>query len=242
MAGQVQSSANTPSGKDEVDELRQYTSPTAERVRQRRLSANQKAAESFLKRHLPLGWDFTASEKRISLLRIAPVYTLAVAREDYLTASKAVLLTRAKKSGKRHECRLEFHVERHDDAALIRQKLRLYNEIRRDINSTYDRLKLKHLCSGTTVAECKSMKGPAGEAAAEYLTTRQILLEKLEVTPFYRIGTLYLYPLKNQCVTAERDWYFTNIEYPESEAIFPLEAREEIELILRNLEQLKLSQ
>lgn len=217
-------------------------SAVAERIRQRQLSANARAAERFFERNLPPGWRFSLSETQLELRRLAPVFTLRVQPVDYLTLTKHALLARAKATGKRHNCTIEFKIERHDDNALIRQKLRLYNEIRRDIENTYTRLKLRQRCAGMTLDACAKVPGPTGEAAAEFLATRSILTSKLEITPLYRIGTLYLFPQKNQCVTAELDWYFTNSEYPAGEAIFPLEAREEIEVILKNLEQLKLSQ
>jgi len=218
--------------------MRQST--VGERIRQRTLSANVKAAELFFTRHLPPGWKFTASEKQVLLLRVAPVYALAVEPQDYLTHSKATLLQRAKSSGKRKNCTIEFRVERHDDDALMRQKLRLYKEIRRDTSRAFDRLALKRLCGTLTPEACAKLPGPAGEAAQEFVVTRAILEDKLEAVPLYRIGTLYLFPLKHQCVTANLDWYTINSEYPASESLFPLEAREEIEVILRNLEQLQL--
>ena len=168
------------------------------------------------------------------------MYLLEVQREDYLTQSKPVLLARAKKEGKKKECTISFRVERHDDIAIIRQKLRLYEGIRRDIEAAYDRLSLRRVCSPDSIADCAQKRGIAGESAKEYLTTRRILAEKLEATPFYRIGTLYLFPLKNQCITSQLDWYYLNADYPESQALFPLEASEEIQILLRNLEQLRL--
>jgi hypothetical protein len=215
-------------------------SAVGERIRQRRLSANVKAAERFFTRHLPAGWNFTASEKRIVLRRSAPVFLLAVEPQEYLTNSKATLLQRAKQSGKRKDCVITFKVERHDDDALMRQKLRLYKEIRRDIALAFERLSLKRLCGTLTPEECAISTGKAGKAAQEFLATRAILEAKLETVPIYRIGTLYLFPQKNQCITAEKDWFTTNSEFPANQSIFPLEAREEIEIILRNFDELRL--
>jgi hypothetical protein len=241
-SGQAESSLPAIAGEELQKQNGQQPSALGERLRQRTLSANVRAAERFFERNLPPGWVFTASEKRIELRRLAPVFTLAVQPIEYLTNSKHSLLSRAKQAGKRHNCTIEFKVERHDDNALMRQKLRLYQEIRRDIEKSYERLELRRRCAGVTLEECSKIAGRTGEAAREYLATRNILIQKLEVTPLYRIGTLYLFPQKNQCVTAEYDWYYTNTEYPGDEALFPLEAREEIEIILKNLEQLKLSQ
>ncbi|MFZ5630600.1 MAG: hypothetical protein ACOY5B_15820 [Spirochaetota bacterium] len=209
-------------------------------MRLRNLSANARALERFFERNLPPGWQYFADERQVELRRAAPVYTLAVQGEDYLTQSKYTLLNRARQAGKQHACSMQFRVERHDDNALMRQKLRLYQNVRRDIAAAYDRLQLKRHCRGRTLEECRKTPGPAADAVNEYVVTRQILADKLELAPFYRIGTLYLFPQKNQCVTAQLDWYFTNTEYPANEAIFPLEAREEIEVILKNLEQIKL--
>ncbi len=135
---------------------------------------------------------------------------------------------------------MEFLVERHDDIALIRQKVRLFKEIRADIAKAYDRLRLKHVCRGWTALECSLTQGAGRDAALEYLTTRKILAEKLEVTPVYRIGTLYLYPKKNQCVLPAHDWYVTNTLFPENARMLPFEAGEEVEIILRNMLQLTL--
>lgn len=241
LSGQVQSS---PALEEELHSATpaRTASPLAERLRQRQISANVKAAEKFFERNLPPGWLFAVTEQQVALWRIAPVFTMAVPPEDYLVYSKGRLLARAKATGKRHDCRIEFSVERHDDPALMRQKLRLYHEIRRDIDAAYERLHLKRLCAGMELEACAIGQNRAARAAQEFLATRRILLQKLEVTPFYRIGTLYFFPLKNQCVTPEHDWYFTNTEYPAGEDIFPLEAREEIGIILRNLAELKLWQ
>lgn len=246
MTGQVESSSLYPVTSTESQESADQTdarmrqSPLGERLRQRSLSANVKAVELFLARHLPVGWKFTASETRLLLRRVAPVYTLEVDPQDYLTNSKASLLQRAKSSGTRKDCTIEFKIERHDDNALVRQKLRLYKEIRRDTARTFDRLALKRLCGTLTPEACARLPGPAGKAAHEFVVTRARLEEKLEAVPLYRIGSLYLFPLKNQCVTAKLDWYSINDKYPASESLFPLEAREEIEVILRNLAQLQL--
>ncbi len=154
--------------------------------------------------------------------------------------SKSALLTLARRVGRKTQCRIEFVAERHDDVAIIRQKIRLYKETRRDIEQAYARLKVRHLCRRQSVQECSLETGKAGEAAKEYLTTRQILIDKLEITPLYRIGTLYLYPKKNQCLPAKNDWYLTNTLVPEGTQLLPLEAREEVGIVLRNLDQLKL--
>lgn len=221
-------------------ESEQPTSAVAERYRQRQVTANQKSIEAFFSRNLPPGWRFSADEKTLQLRRIAPVYLLTVQREDYLTQSKPVLLARAKKEGKKTECVINFRVERHDDVAIIRQKLRLYEGIRRDIETAYNRLAPERLCAPDSIADCAQKRGAAADSAKEYLVTQRILAEKLEATPFYRIGTLYLFPLKNQCITSRLDWYYLNTDFPESHSLFPLEAREEMQIILRNLEQLRL--
>ncbi len=240
VTGQVESLRPGPEDSASETERLMRQSAVGERIRQRTLSANVKAAERFFLRHLPAGWNFTTNEKQILLRRIAPVYTLNLPPEGYLTNSKATILSRAKSSGKRKDCTIEFKVERHDDDALMRQKLRLYKEIRRDTARAFDRLALKRLCGALTPEACAKLPGKAGNAAQEFVTTRAILEEKLEVVPVYRIGTLYLFPLKHQCVTAELDWYTVNREYPADQSIFPLEAREEIEVIFRNMEQLQL--
>ncbi|HMY10813.1 MAG TPA: hypothetical protein PKG67_01365 [Turneriella sp.] len=242
VTGQVESSHPGPEHSASETEILMRQSPVGERIRQRTLSANVKAAERFFTRHLPAGWKFTTSERQVLLRRVAPVYALAVEPQDYLTSSKSTLLKRAKTSGKRKDCIMEFKVERHDDDALMRQKLRLYKEIRRDTARAFDRLALKRLCGTVTPEACAKLPGQAGTAAQEFMSIRAILEDKLEAVPLYRIGTLYLFPLKHQCVTAKLDWYTINSEYPAGESIFPLEAREEIEVILRNLEQLKLSE
>lgn len=172
---------------------------------------------------------------------MAPVFTLQVAAEEYLTNSKHTLLNRARQAGKRHTCLIEMKVERHDDDALVRQKLRLYAETRRAIAKAGRELQRDRRCAGLAPEDCLKVAGAPGDAAREYLTNRSVLSGRLEPVPFYRIGTLYLFPQRNQCVTAQLDWYLSNTEYPANEAIFPLEAREEMEVILKNLEQLKLS-
>ncbi|GAB4425513.1 MAG: hypothetical protein OHK0011_06740 [Turneriella sp.] len=237
LAGQAESSLPGTAGNGQAGKL---SSPVAERLRQRNLSANARALERFFERNLPPGWYYFADERQVELRRRAPVYTLAVASEDYLTQSKYTLLQRARQEGKQHICSIQFGVERHDDNALMRQKLRLYQEIRRDMEKSYERLQLRRRCAGVSLQECQKAGGTTGSAAEEYLVTRSILAEKLEITPLYRIGTLYLFPQKNQCVTPQFDWYITNTEYPANVATFPLEAREEIEVILKNLEQIKL--
>jgi len=216
-------------------------SAVGERFRQRQLSANEKSIEAFFTRQLPPGWAFTANEKILVLRRKAPVYALAVAKEDYLTQSKAVMLARAKKEAKRRDCQISFRVERHDDIAIVRQKLRLYQNVQQAIAEARRRLRVDQRCFKLALEECAQLPGEQGEAASEYLRTRAILAQKSEATPFYRVGTLYLYPLKNQCVTRELDWYFINADFPEGAEIFPIEAREEIQVILRNLGQLKLA-
>lgn len=161
---------------------------------------------------------------------------------DPRLVGNAELLKVARKKGTKTDCKINFLIERHDDTVLVRQKIRLYKEIRRDIEKTYDRLKLRHLCAGLSVTECSIGTGRARDAAQEYLTTRSILADKLEVTPLYRIGTLYLYPKKNQCVLRETDWYVANSLVSESARLFPFEAGEEIDIILRNMRQLQLWQ
>lgn len=216
------------------------TSPLAERYRQRHLSANERAIESFFQRNLPLGWYSNFTGEKLELSRRAPVYTIRRPEPETKFLSKPALFQLAKKKGEKNLCTMEFHVERHDDTAIVKRKVRLYKEIRRDASAAFQRLRLPHLCGSTPMAECAIGNGPAAEAAREYLTTRQILIEKLEITPLYRVGTLYLYPKKNQCVPEELDWYVSNTRLPVGAIFMPLEAREEIEIILKNLEQLKL--
>lgn len=234
MAGQPQTTA--------TNDENQPTSPSviSERHRQRRLSANERALEEFFKRNLPPGWIFRFEDRLLTLSRKAPVYILHSSDAEVSLLSKSALLTLARRTGKKTQCHMEFTAERHDDTAIIRQKIRLYKEIRNDTEQAYKRLNLRHLCGSTPAAECAIGTGQAAEAAREYLVTRQILIDKLEVTPLYRIGTLYLYPKKNQCVPAKHDWYLANTLVPEKTQFLPLEAREEVEIILRNLEQLKL--
>lgn len=212
----------------------------AERLRQRKLSANEKALESFFNRNLPPGWVSDFTDKSLTLRRQAPVYLLDIPPIDYRTTSKPAMMVLAKKQGRKIECAIRFVLERHDDIAIVRQRVRLFKEIRADIQKAYDRLNLKHLCSGWTPVECSLTQGRGRDPALEFLTTRQILSEKLEVTPLYRIGTLYLYPQKNQCVHPKFDWYVKNTLIKDTDHILPFEADEEIDLILRNLEQVRL--
>lgn len=212
----------------------------AERVRQRHLSANDKALERFFARNLPLGWKFELQGKSLILGRNAPAYLLNLPTDEYRNLSKYAALTLAKKTGRKIDCSITFRLERHDDLALVRQKVRLFKEIRAAITAAYDQLRLRYVCRHWTPVECSLTHGAGREAALEYLTTRDILTKKLEVTPLYRIGTLYLYPQKDQCVTAAGDWYVTNKLIRETDRILPLEAGEEIEIILKNLEQVRL--
>lgn len=222
------------------DTQRVSPSVVSERHRKRKLSANERALEEFFLRNLPPGWGFRFEDRLLTVSRTAPVYILPVTDAEVSLLSKAALLTLARRTGKKTDCRIEFIAERHDDVAIIRQKIRLYKEIRRDIEQAYVRLNLRHLCQRQSVQECSIETNKAGDAAKEYLTTRQILIDKLEITPFYRIGTLYIYPKKDQCLPAKNDWYMTNTQVPEGTQFLPLEAREEVEIVLRNLEQLKL--
>ena len=217
----------------------QETSPIAERYRKRQLTANERAAESFFRRNLPPGWSFLIEKHAIILTRKAPAYVVLKPTEESRYLAKPALLTYAKNNGALTNCTIAFRSERHDDTAIVRQKVRLFKEIRRDTEAAYDRLRLKFLCGSQSVQHCAIGSGNAAEAAQEYLTTRRILTEKLEVTPLYRIGTLYLYPLKNQCVPEEHDWYMVNSQIPAGALMMPHEAREEIEILLRNIEQLK---
>lgn len=218
----------------------QTRTPVAERIRQRDLSANEKALGLFFQRNLPPGWTFESQEKSLTLRKVAPVYLLALPLDEFRNLSKPALLTLAKKQGKKIACTIGFRIERHDDIAIVRQRVRLFKEIRADIKKAYDRLNLKHLCRGWTAIECSLTHGAGRDAALEYLTTREILSKKLEITPLYRIGTLYLYPLKDQCVPPPSDWYVTNTQIKESDRVLPFEAIEELEIILRNLEQVRL--
>lgn len=168
------------------------------------------------------------------------MYLLALPREEYQILSKSSLLRRAHAEGKKLTCAIEFMVERHDDAVLVRQSIRQYKTIRTDIAAAYARLNLKHGCADKTLVECADGKGASGAAAREFLRTRKILNQKLAITPLYRIGTLYLYPKKDQCVLPTLDWYVENTVVNESEHMLPFEAAEEIELIFRNLETLRL--
>lgn len=215
-------------------------SPTAERYRQRHLSANQKAVDSFYQRNLPPGFVFTYHASNLKITRVAPTYVLQLPPEETHGLAKTALLKLARTRGKKTNCEIQFRVERHDDAALVRQKLKLYKGVLHDIEAAYTRLNLKHLCRGVSLADCSMVKGTAGEAAQEFLATRKILGEKIEVTPLYRIGTLYLYPLRNQCIPDSYDWYVTNETVPLGALLLPLEAAEEVQIILRNMEQLKL--
>jgi len=212
----------------------------AERHRKRKLSANERALEEFFLRNLPPGWKFQFEGHLLSVMRIAPVFILQQSDAEVSLLSKAALLKLGREKGEKLECRIDFTAERHDDVAIVRQKIRLYKEIRRDIELAYVRLNLRHLCQRQSVQECSLETNKTGEAAKEYLTIRQILIDKLELTPLYRIGTLYLYPKKNQCLPAKNDWYMTNTQVGEGTQFLPLEAREEVEIVLRNLEQLKL--
>lgn len=218
----------------------QTRTPIAERIRQRDLSANEKALGLFFERNLPPGWIFESQEKSLTLRKVAPVYLLALPLDEFRNLSKPVLLTLAKKQGKKIDCTIGFRIERHDDIAIVRQRVRLFKEIRADVKKAYDRLKLKYLCRGWTPVECSLTHGAGRDPALEYLTTRDILSKKLEVTPLYRIGTLYLYPLKDQCVPPQADWYLTNTQIKQTDHLLPFEAGEELEIILRNLEQVKL--
>lgn len=206
------------------------------------MSANEKLSYIFLKRALPLGWDFDVSEKEILLTRKSPVYLLAVAPQDTLTESKAKLLQRAKEEGAKKKCTIRFQVERHDDKVLVLKKLRLYQGIKRSIADAAERLKLRQHCNSLTLTACAQAVGAPGEAAQEFLATQKILIEKLEITPLYRIGTLYLYPLKNQCIPGNLDWYKGNTEFPGTHTIFPLDAQDEVAAIMRNFETILLQE
>lgn len=135
------------------------------------------------------------------------------------------LLAHAHKNGRKTDCQVEFKIERHDDPALVRQKVRLFKEIRADIEGAR--------------RKPAQAAGNAAGPTAEFETTRKILAEKLEIAPLYRIGTLYLYPKKNQCILPRLDWYVVNSLIGDEERVLPFEAGEEIEIIYRNMEQLK---
>ncbi|MBV6493750.1 MAG: hypothetical protein LDLANPLL_01773 [Turneriella sp.] len=216
-----------------------YNSPLAERIRESYLSANERALEHFFKKNLPPQWKSIANKTILTLKRKAPVYILPNTYTVPPLTTNAGYLALAKKNGRKDTCEIQFRIERHDDVALIRQKVRLYKEIRQDIEKAYERLQLKFLCRGISAVECSISGGKGKNAALEYLRTRGILAQKLEVTPLYRVGTLYLYPLKNQCVTPEHDWYVTNTKLSESDTLLPFEAREEIQIILKNMENIK---
>ena len=224
----------------EGDAQRASPSVLSERHRKRKLSANERALEEFFQRNLPQGWNFQFDGAILSLRRIAPVYLLKKSEAEINLLSKSVLLKLAHSEGIKNACHINFKVERHDDVAIVRQRIRLYKEIRRDIEAAHNRLRLRHLCGSATVEECAIDTGQTGEAAREFLTTRQILIDKLEITPIYRIGTLYVYPRKDQCVPEKSDWYVTNKLVPAGTQLLPFEAAEEVEIILRNIEQLKL--
>ncbi|MBX3722922.1 MAG: hypothetical protein KF713_13865 [Turneriella sp.] len=218
-----------------------YAQPNiAERERRRKLSANEKAMQAFFERNLPPGWKFTAAEKTLTLTREAPVYLFNIPSDELRILSKPALLTLAKQKGKKTACSMQFKIERHDDIAIVRQRVRLYKEIRADIDKAYNRLNLKHLCRGWTPVECSLTQGQGRKPALEFLATRNILIQKLELTPVYRLGTLYLYPQRNQCVLPQHDWYISNMLFTDTTRLLPLEAGEEIEIILRNMQQLTL--
>jgi hypothetical protein len=224
----------------ESPDLEAYKSPLAERLRRRRLSANERALEAYFERSLPQGWTFTYKAKVLRLSRKAPVYLLALPETLIRRMPKGEALTRAHREGRKINCQIDFLVERHDDVAIVRQKIRLYKEIRDELKHSYDRLHIGRQCAGSDLEECKQRPGSAGESAKEFITTRKILSEKIELAPLYRIGTLYLYPLKNQCVTGSIDWYFTNQQITDKDRVLPFEAEEEIGIVIRNLEQLRL--
>lgn len=196
--------------------------------------------EAFFTRNLPPSWRFRFQDKTLTLTRDAPVYLVDMPTDELRILSKPALLAIAKQRGKKTACGMEFKIERHDDIAIVRQRVRLYKEIRADIDKAYDRLNMKHVCRGWTPVECSLTQGRGREPALEFLTTRNILVQKLEPTPFYRLGTLYLYPQKNQCVLPQLDWYISNMLFSGTTRLLPLEAGEEIEIILRNLQQLTL--
>lgn len=178
------------------------------------MGANERALAAFFKRNLPPGWKFSSDGGGLILKRLAPVYVLKISADELQTMGNNRLLAHARKNGRKADCQLEFKIERHDDPALVRQKVRLFKEIRADIER-------------------------ARRKPAEFEQTRKILTEKLELTPLYRIGTLYLYPKKNQCIMPRLDWYVINSQIGDDERVMPFEAAEEIEIIYRNLEKLK---
>lgn len=143
------------------------------------------------------------------------MYLTEISPLDLRILNNADLLARARREGKKVTCSLHFRVERHDDVALVRQKIRLFQETR---------------------ARVKALKP---EPKEENLAQKKILTEKLELAPFYRIGTLYLYPEKDQCIPRKLDWYFTSKLLTDTMTIIPFEAREEIEIIHENLRALE---
>ncbi|HRP68612.1 MAG TPA: hypothetical protein PLY93_03695 [Turneriella sp.] len=193
----------------------------------------------FFKRNLPFTWRFTSTEKSLTLERNAPVYILSHAHNTEILNTKASLLSYAKKKGHPTVCAIRFRLERHDDIAVVRQKVRLCQEIRQNLENTYNRLNLKFLCRYQTITECSLSSGQGKEAALEYLRTKKIVTEKLEPVPLYRIGTFYLYPLKHQCVTPNHDWYFENTMIGADDILLPYEAQEEIQIILKNIDELR---
>jgi len=174
-------------------------------------SANEKALSVFFKKILPPGWRYSGSEKEIKLERLAAIFVTEIPPLDLRILSNAQLIERARREGKKTQCTLTFRVERHDDTAIVRQKVRLSQEVR-------DRVRVLKL-----------------EPKKEFEATKKILTEKLEAVPFYRIGTLYLYPRQNQCITHALDWYFSNTLVSTTATILPHEAREEIEIIYASL-------
>lgn len=178
------------------------------------MGANERALAAFFKRNLPPGWKFSLNTGLLVLRRIAPVYILKISAVELQTMGNSRLLAHAHKNGRKTECQIELKVERHDDPALVRQKVRLFKEVRADIER-------------------------ARQKPAEFEKTRKILTEKLEIAPLYRVGTLYLYPRKNQCIMPRLDWYVGNTLIADEERVMPFEAAEEIEIIYRNLDQLK---
>ena len=141
-------------------------------MRQRKLTANEKAAELFFQRNLPPGWVYDGNEQQATLRRLAPVYTLTVPAEDYLTHSKARLLDRARNSGKKHTCEIKIKVERHDDPTRMRQKLRLYENVRRDIVSAWNRLQVSFLSAHSFHTQTnRRLRTPVKERYLEELQT-----------------------------------------------------------------------
>jgi len=167
---------------------------------------------------------YEITEKSLTLRRKSVIYLHHFSQEDLKFQPKNLLLSEAKKNGKKMSCVIEFQIERHDDRLPVRERLKEFKRIREQLEILREHFS----------------KRAGGLESDEYQKTRKILIQKLRPAPMYRILQIYLYPQKNQCVTPEEDWFVEN-QFRGTSAYMPAETDEEIRLILKNLDQIRLT-